>query len=135
MLQLSAMKIVATAFCTRWWCGGSSRHRSFIGAMLGGSIVTMAHEFLPGSTIPVGAFALFGWVRHSLGSSRPNDLVLIDFEMTAVMTLNLPLMIANLTSNLLARRCSPCEYEAMLTRTATYSMHASPGDQRETLPY
>jgi len=137
MLLLCAMKIVATAFSySSGGAGGIFAPSLFIGAMLGGSIGTMAHEFLPGSTDPVGAFALVGMGAAFAGVIRaPMTSVLIVVEMTGSYDLILPLMIANLTSYVLARRCSPLPiYEALLDQDGIRLDARAPQETIENTP-
>lgn len=119
MLVLCAMKVVATVFSySSGGAGGIFAPALFIGAMLGGSVGTLGQRFLPNSTDPLGAFALVGMGAVFAGIIRaPMTSVLIVVEMTESYSLILPLMIANMTSYVIARRLSAMPiYEALLTQ-------------------
>jgi CIC family chloride channel protein len=117
MLVLCGMKLVATVFSySSGGAGGIFAPSLFIGAMVGGSLGTLTHRFIHTSTDPLGAFALVGMGAVFAGVIRaPMTSVLIVVEMTGSYSLILPLMIANMTSYVIARRLSPTPiYEALL---------------------
>lgn len=133
MLLLCVMKTVATAFSySSGGAGGIFAPTLFVGAMLGGSMGALAD----GSGDPVGAFALVGMGAVFAGVVRaPMTSVLIVVEMTGSYGLILPLMIANLTSYALARRCSPLPiYEALLDQDGIRLPARVAPDSLETLP-
>ena len=76
----------------------------------------------------VGAFALVGMGAVFAGVIRaPITSVLIIFEMTGGYGLVLPLMLANMTSYVLARRWRPLPiYEALLEQDGISLPHATP---------
>src|SRR5450631_166330 len=85
--------------------GGIFGPALFIGAMLGGSIGTVAHRLLPGFTATPGAYALVGMGAVFAGIVRaPMTSVLMIFEMTQDYAVIVPLMIANLVSLFIASR-------------------------------
>lgn len=117
MLVLCAMKLIATVFSYgSGGAGGIFAPALFIGAMLGGAGGALGRRLLPGLVDPVGAFALVGMGAVFAGIIRaPITSVLIVVEMTGSYSLILPLMIANTTSYVIARRWSPTPiYEALL---------------------
>jgi CIC family chloride channel protein len=119
MLVLGVAKLLATCFSySSGGVGGIFAPVLFIGAMLGGAFgsldVTLFHH--PNDT--AAAFALVGMGAVFSGSIRaPMTSVLIIVEMTSGYELILPLMIANMTSYLIARRFRPQPiYEALLAQ-------------------
>ncbi len=119
MLVLCIAKLVATCFSySSGGVGGIFAPVLFIGAMLGGAFgwldVTLFHH--PKET--AAAFALVGMGAVFSGSIRaPMTSVLIIVEMTSGYELILPLMIANMSAYLMARRFrrQPI-YEALLAQ-------------------
>ena len=78
---------------------------SFLGAMLGGAVGTVAHHWLPTYTAAPGAYALVGMGALFAGIVRaPMTSVLMIFEMTRDYTVIVPLMIANLASLFISSR-------------------------------
>ncbi len=85
--------------------GGIFGPALFIGAMLGGTVGTVAHHFFPAWTAAPGAYALVGMGAAFAGIVRaPMTSVLIIFEMTQDYAVIVPLMIANLISLFVASR-------------------------------
>ena len=85
--------------------GGIFGPALFIGAMLGGTVGTVAHHFLPYYTASAGAYALVGMGAVFAGIVRaPMTSVLMIFEMTQDYAVIVPLMIANLVSLFIASR-------------------------------
>jgi CIC family chloride channel protein len=100
MALLVALKLVATAACYGTGnAGGIFGPSLFIGAMMGGSVGTLAHHFAPDFTGGVGAYALVGMGAAFAGIVRvPLTSVIMIFEMTRDYTIVVPLMISNLIS-------------------------------------
>ena len=85
--------------------GGIFGPALFIGAMLGGTVGTVAHHFFPAYTATPGAYALVGMGAAFAGIVRaPMTSVLMIFEMTQDYAVIVPLMIANLVSLFIASR-------------------------------
>jgi CIC family chloride channel protein len=85
--------------------GGIFGPALFIGAMLGGTVGTIAHHFFPDYTATPGAYALVGMGAVFAGIVRaPMTSVLIIFEMTQDYAVIVPLMIANMVSLFIASR-------------------------------
>jgi CIC family chloride channel protein len=85
--------------------GGIFGPALFIGAMLGGTVGTLAHRLLPAYTATPGAYALVGMGALFAGIVRaPMTSVLMIFEMTQDYAVIVPLMIANLVSLFIASR-------------------------------
>jgi chloride channel protein, CIC family len=106
MLLLVVLKLVAvTASYASGNAGGIFGPSLFIGAMLGGSVGTVAHHLFPGYTATPGAYALVGMGAVFAGIVRaPMTSVLMIFEMTQDYAVIVPLMIANLVSLFIASR-------------------------------
>jgi CIC family chloride channel protein len=85
--------------------GGIFGPALFLGAMLGGTIGSVAHHYLPTSTAMPGAYALVGMGALFAGIVRaPMTSVLMIFEMTHDYAVIVPLMIANLASLFISSR-------------------------------
>lgn len=79
--------------------GGIFGPSLFLGAMLGGTVGSIAHHLLPAHTATAGAYALVGMGALFAGIVRaPMTSVLMIFEMTRDYSVIVPLMIANLAS-------------------------------------
>jgi CIC family chloride channel protein len=106
MLVLVVLKLIAvTTSYSSGNAGGIFGPALFIGAMLGGSVGTVAHRLLPAYTATPGAYALVGMGAVFAGIVRaPMTSVVMIFEMTQDYAVIVPLMIANLVSLFLASR-------------------------------
>jgi CIC family chloride channel protein len=106
MLLLVVLKLFAvTVSYASGNAGGIFGPALFIGAMLGGSVGTVAHYFFPHYTATPGAYALVGMGAVFAGVVRaPMTSVLMIFEMTQDYAVIVPLMIANLVSLFIASR-------------------------------
>ena len=95
--------------------GGIFGPALFIGAMLGGTVGSVAHRLLPAYTATAGAYALVGMGAVFAGIVRaPMTSVLMIFEMTQDYAVIVPLMIANLVSLFVSSRLQPDPiYEAL----------------------
>jgi CIC family chloride channel protein len=119
MMVLCIAKLVATCFSySSGGAGGIFAPVLFIGAMLGGAFgwVDVALFHHPART--TSAFALVGMGAVFSGAIRaPMTSVLIIVEMTSGYELILPLMIANMSAYLIARRFRhETIYEALLAQ-------------------
>jgi CIC family chloride channel protein len=126
LVVLGVLKFVATLFSySSGGTGGVFAPTLFIGAMLGGSVGWLENQVLGHDQI--GEFALVGMGAVFAGVIRaPITSVLIIFEMTGGYGLVLPLMIANTTAYLLARRFdAPSLYDALLEQDGIHLPHAS----------
>lgn len=104
LLVLLKLLAVTTAYATGN-AGGIFGPSLFIGAMLGGTVGTVAHHFFPLYTATPGAYALVGMGAVFAGVVRtPMTSVLMIFEMTQDYAVIVPLMIANLVSLFVASR-------------------------------
>ncbi len=116
VLVLVVFKVVATVFSyASGGSGGVFAPSLFIGGMLG-CAVGYLDQWLFGTGGNIGAFALVGMGAVFAGTIRaPITSVLIIFEMTQGYSLIPPLMIANMTSYLLARHWDRLPlYDALL---------------------
>ena len=106
MLLLVVLKLltVTTSYASGN-AGGIFGPALFIGAMLGGTMGTVAHHLFPAYTATPGAYALVGMGAVFAGIVRaPMTSVLMIFEMTQDYAVIVPLMIANLVSLFIASR-------------------------------
>lgn len=109
MLVLVVLKLVAVAMSyASGNAGGIFGPALFMGAMLGGSVGTIAHHLFPAHTATPGAYALVGMGTAFAGIVRaPMTSVLMIFEMTQDYSVIVPLMISNLVSLFIASRLQP----------------------------
>jgi CIC family chloride channel protein len=109
-LKLMALLVVLKLFAVTLSyasgnAGGIFGPALFLGAMLGGTIGSVAHHYLPSSTAMPGAYALVGMGALFAGIVRaPMTSVLMIFEMTHDYAVIVPLMIANLASLFISSR-------------------------------
>src|SRR5580704_16564488 len=106
MALLVVLKLLAvTTSYASGNAGGIFGPALFIGAMLGGTVGTMAHHLFPSYTATPGAYALVGMGAAFAGIVRaPMTSVLMIFEMTQDYAVIVPLMIANMVSLFIASR-------------------------------
>jgi CIC family chloride channel protein len=117
MLALTVGKFLATILSySSGTAGGLFAPSLFIGAMLGGSLATSVDVISHMRIVTPGAFALVGMGAVFVGIIRtPITSILIIFEMTNDYALILPLMLANMTSFVIARVLEPHNvYDAIL---------------------
>ncbi len=116
MLLLVVLKLltVTTSYASGN-AGGIFGPALFIGAMLGGSIGTLAHQLFPAHTASSGAYALVGMGALFAGIVRaPMTSVVMIFEMTQDYNVIVPLMISNLVSLFISSQLQPTPiYEAL----------------------
>ena len=100
MAVLVVLKVIATTSSyASGNAGGIFGPSLFIGAMVGGTVGSLAHMVLPQYTADVGAYALVGMGTTFAGIVRvPLTSVIMIFEMTRDYTIIVPLMISNLVS-------------------------------------
>ncbi len=130
---LAIMKIIATPACySSGNAGGIFGPSLFIGAMIGGTVGSVAHTLLPGLTANPGAYALVGMGTAFAGIVRtPLTSVIMIFEMTRDYTIIVPLMISNLISFFISQQLQhePI-YEALALQEGVY---LPTGESREEL--
>jgi chloride channel protein, CIC family len=106
MALLVVLKLLAvTVSYASGNAGGIFGPALFIGAMLGGTVGTVAHHLFPAHTANPGAYALVGMGAAFAGIVRaPMTSVLMIFEMTQDYAVIVPLMISNMISLFIASR-------------------------------
>ena len=88
--------------------GGIFGPALFLGAMLGGTIGGVAHNFFPAHVANAGAYALVGMGTAFAGIVRaPMTSVVMIFETTRDYAVIVPLMISNLVSFFISSRLQP----------------------------
>ena len=109
MAALVVFKLVAvTTSYASGNAGGIFGPSLFIGAMLGGSLGSVAHHLWPTHTATSGAYALVGMGTLFAGILRvPMTSVLMIFETTHDYAVIVPLMISNLVSFFISARLQP----------------------------
>lgn len=125
LLALGVLKFGATVFSySSGGAGGIFAPVLFLGAMLGGAVGWLEHYAL--GHYEMGDFALVGMGALFAGVVRaPLTSVLIIFEMTGGYGLVLPLMIANTTAYVIARRFDARNlYDALLEQDGIHLLHA-----------
>jgi chloride channel protein, CIC family len=130
LVALCGAKLIATvASYSSGGAGGIFAPSLFIGAMLGGAVGHLDVAVLHHHEEQLGAFALVGMGAVFAGVIRaPITSVLIIFEMTGGYGLVLPLMLANMTSYVIARRLRPVPiYEALLAQDGIKLPESNPG--------
>jgi len=123
MAALCLMKLAATVLSySSGGAGGIFAPVLFIGAMLGGSVGYLDIALFGHPESEIGAFALVGMGAVFAGVIRaPITSVLIIFEMTGSYGLILPLMLANMTSYVIARKYNPLPiYDALLDQDRVF---------------
>jgi CIC family chloride channel protein len=100
VVVLAILKMIATPACYGSGnAGGIFGPSLFIGAMIGGSVGSVAHSLFPNITANPGAYALVGMGAAFAGIVRtPLTSVIMIFEMTRDYSIIVPLMISNLIS-------------------------------------
>jgi CIC family chloride channel protein len=100
VVLLAILKTIATPVCYGSGnAGGIFGPSLFIGAMIGGSVGSVAHSLFPHITANPGAYALVGMGAAFAGIVRtPLTSVIMIFEMTRDYSIIVPLMISNLIS-------------------------------------
>jgi CIC family chloride channel protein len=108
LLTLPAAKLLATALTAgSGGSGGLFTPSLFLGALVGGAYGWGVHALWPDLTGPYGAYAAVGMAAIAAGTSHaPISAILILFEFTGNYDLILPLMLAAISSSLIARRLS-----------------------------
>jgi CIC family chloride channel protein len=105
LVILLLLKIVATSLTLgSGGSGGVFAPSLFIGAMLGGALGTVAHQFFPALTSTSGAYALVGMAAVFAGATRaPFTAIIMLWEMTRDYNIILPLMVAVVISTVISR--------------------------------
>jgi len=123
MLVLCLVKLVATIISyASGNAGGIFAPSLYLGAMAGGVVGTVVHQFAPFPTAAPGAYALVGMGTLFAGIIRaPMTSVFMIFELTQDYQILVPLMIANMLSFEISRRFQEKPvYEALLEQNQIY---------------
>jgi chloride channel protein, CIC family len=139
-LQLMALLVVlkllasATSYASGS-AGGIFGPSLFIGAMLGGTVGSIAHRLLPGQTAPAGAYALVGMGTAFAGIVRaPMTSVVMIFETTHDYAVIVPLMISNMVSFFISSRLQRRPiYDALALQNGIHLPSAETSVQREVI--
>jgi CIC family chloride channel protein len=109
MALLVVLKLLAsTTSYSSGNAGGIFGPSLFIGAMLGGTVGSVAHRLMPGYTAMPGAYALVGMGTVFAGIVRaPMTSVIMIFETTHDYAVIVPLMISNMVSFFISTRLQP----------------------------
>ena len=116
VVALAVLKLIATPACYGSGnAGGIFGPSLFIGAMIGGSVGSVAHWLFPAVTANPGAYALVGMGTAFAGIVRtPLTSVIMIFEMTRDYSIIVPLMISNLISFFISQKLQHTPiYEAL----------------------
>ena len=113
--------------------GGIFGPSLYIGGMIGGAVGLFASFMLGNPHTQPGAFALVGMGAVFAGIVRaPVTSIVMIFEMTNNYSIILPLMIANITSYVLASRLSPTPiYDALLLQDDIHLPHTEHHNLRQ----
>ncbi len=106
MFLLIFMKIITTAITLgAGGAGGVFAPALFIGAVLGGSFGSVVHDLLPNYTATPGAYAAVGIGAFlSATTHAPLTGMFLLFEMTGNYLIIIPVMLASVIGNLVAKR-------------------------------
>jgi chloride channel protein, CIC family len=132
LIVLGIAKLIGTVISySSGSSGGIFGPSLYIGGMLGGAVGLGAQYLLGNPATQPGAFALVGMGAVFAGIVRaPVTSIIIIFEMTNNYSIILPLMIANITSYLVASEISPTPiYDALLLQDGVHLPH----EQRHAL--
>jgi len=116
LLLLAGAKMLATLLCfTAGVPGGMFAPTLFIGAMLGGGLGGLAHQYWPLPSSLAGAYVLVGIGTFFCGVFRaPMTSIFMTFEVSASYTIILPTMIANVIAYFISRNLHPAAFFSML---------------------
>lgn len=129
LVLLCVVKMVATIVSyASGNAGGIFAPTLFLGAMVGGAVGTLVHQWAPFPTAATGAYALVGMGTLFAGIIRaPMTSVFMVFEITQDYQILVPLMVANLLSFVISRRFQPVPvYHALLQQDG---IHLSAGEE------
>lgn len=126
LLILGAFKLAATVISySSGSSGGIFGPSLYIGGMIGGGVGLLTQFILGHHLTQPGAFALVGMGAVFAGIVRaPVTSIIMIFEMTNNYSIILPLMIANITSYIVATELSPTPiYDALLLQDGIHLPH------------
>ncbi len=126
---LCLAKLVATVISyASGNAGGIFAPSLYIGAMAGGAVGSLVHQFAPSATADPGAYALVGMGTLFAGIIRaPMTSVVMIFEITQDYQILVPLMLANMLSFVISRRYQSVPvYHALLHQDRIHLPAAMP---------
>jgi chloride channel protein, CIC family len=134
MVLLLVLKLFAvTTSYASGNAGGIFGPSLFLGAMLGGSIGTVAHNLFPYHVATAGAYALVGMGTAFAGIIRaPMTSVVMIFEITRDYAVIVPLMISNLVSFFISSRLQKQAIYESLARQDGIHLPAAETRQQES---
>lgn len=135
LLLLGALKMLTTSLCFAVGTpGGMFAPTLFIGAMIGGGVGGLAHEYWPFPTSTAGAYVLVGIGTFFAGLFRaPMSSIFMVFEISRSYVIILPVMVANVISLLISRTL---QHDSLLQIAALQDGLDLPSveEQRESAP-
>ncbi|MDA0204039.1 MAG: chloride channel protein [Acidobacteria bacterium] len=135
LLLLAALKMVTTSLCFAVGTpGGMFAPTLFIGAMIGGGVGGLAHEYWPFPTSTAGAYVLVGIGTFFAGLFRaPMTSIFMVFEISRSYVIILPVMVANVIALLISRTL---QHDSLLQIAARQDGLDLPSveEQRESSP-
>jgi CIC family chloride channel protein len=116
--MLAGLKIIATTISyVSGTPGGMFAPTMFVGAMLGGSVGTVAQMFFPNLTGSVGTYALVGIGVLFAGFLRaPITSIFMALEVSGDYSIILPVLVANVFSYLISRQLQKVPILEVITR-------------------
>jgi CIC family chloride channel protein len=123
MILLCLVKLAATIISyASGNAGGIFAPSLYLGAMAGGAVGLLLHQFAPIPTGDPGAYALVGMGTLFAGIIRaPMTSVFMIFELTQDYHILVPLMVANMLSYWISRRYQPVPvYNALLEQSGIH---------------
>jgi CIC family chloride channel protein len=135
LLALGLTKMAVTAACFGAGTpGGMFAPTLFIGAMIGGSIGSLAHSVWPALTSAPSAYVLVGMGTFFAAVFRaPMTSVFMVFEVSASYVIILPVMVANLIAYLVGRRLNRVTFFDMVAAQDGLHLPSQEG-RREVRP-
>lgn len=135
LLLLAGLKMLTTSVCFAVGTpGGMFAPALFIGAMIGGGVGGLAHEYWPFPTSTAGAYVLVGIGTFFAGLFRtPMTSIFMVFEISRSYVIILPVMVANVIALLISKRLT---HDSLLQTTALQDGLNLPSveEQRESAP-
>ncbi len=134
LLSLGLVKMVATWLCfSAGVPGGMFAPTLFIGAMIGGGLGGVAHQYWPFPTSPPDAYALVGIGTFFAGIFRaPMTSIFMTFEVSGNYVVILPAMVANIVSYFVSRWLYPTPFFTMLAKQEGVDLPSA--EERRSIP-
>ena len=118
LVALALLKVLATSLSISSGApGGMFAPALFVGSMVGAAVGTVQHQFFPGATGPLGAYALVGMGTLFAGFLRaPMTSVFMVLEVSGNYSIILPVIISNAIAYVIARRFQETPIFDLITR-------------------